>query len=127
MLVLVDSWCTYDFRVNGLGDQHPVVYLKICKQLPKNADELEEYCFWNGNAYNFTHGIETDDKRLIMKNEGFSKIRKRLVHLFDYEFSRDKKEIRKPLYEMVVSFWENLDMEICRFIGEIPASDRQIN
>lgn len=127
VLVLVDSWCTYDFRVNGLGDQHPVVYLKICKKLPANTDELDRYCFWNWNAYNFTHEIETDDKRLIMKNEGFSKMRKRLVRLFDYEFSRDPKENRKPVYEMAVSFWENIDMEICRFIGEIPGSDRQIN
>jgi len=127
VLVLVDSWCTYDFRVKGLGDQHPVVYLKICKKLPANTDELDSYCFWNWNAYNFTQKIETDDKRLIMKNEGFSKIRKRLVHLFDYDFSRDAQEIKKPLYEMVVSFWETLDMEICRFIGEIPGSERQVN
>lgn len=98
VLILVDRWEQYDVRY-GLGDEFPLVYLKLCRDIPHSAEEINSMpCFQL--SYD-----EFGEKRVLLMEEGFSKMRKRLAFHMNFVFDRDTTSIdndehRDRIYEV---------------------------
>lgn len=96
VLILVDSWRIYDFRTDGLNDLHPVVYLKICRTLPADIEELNEIPFFDPKLRVWTNNLDSNDKRMLLQPSGFRKFKERLTYLGKFDFKRDSYLLDNP-------------------------------
>lgn len=89
ILILIDSWEVYDLRYN-LGDEYPLAYFKICRELPSELKDIDELPFFSMNFSAFEDGITNHEKRSIIMNNGYSKIKDKLKYIGSYNFKRDE-------------------------------------
>lgn len=108
--VLVDSWTEYDNRIMGLGDEHALIYLKITDHAVSDVEELDSLPFFNYALNIDNEKKKLEDKRILIDNQGFSAMKKRLTYLGTYSFQREP-------YEMVFR-WEEWQSVYINYKGE---------
>lgn len=82
-IILVDSWYKYDMRMKGLGDEFPVVYLKLSSFLPERISDVDSLKFAN-----MRYGDKDSDQRVLLMPNGFSGVKKKLHLWGNYDFAR---------------------------------------
>ena len=108
--VLVDSWTEYDNRIIGLGDEHALIYLKSTDHLVSDIKELDSLTFFNYNFRANNENRKLEDKRILIDNQGFSNMKKRLIYFGTYSFQREP-------YEKVFR-WEEWQSVYVNYKGE---------
>jgi hypothetical protein len=87
--VLVDSWVEYDNRIDGLGDEHALIYLKVSDSFLSDLSAINDIPFFNiAQGIDQTY-VNLEDKRIRIDNRGFSSIKKRLTYVGTYNFRRE--------------------------------------
>ena len=89
VIILVDSWITFDLRVDGLGDQLPIIYLKVCRTIPSCVEDVDNIEFFDLDTSSWVNRDFGGDKRVLMHPEGFLKFKKKMVYIDNYDFRRD--------------------------------------
>ncbi|MBQ8995169.1 MAG: hypothetical protein IJ091_05090 [Oscillospiraceae bacterium] len=90
--VLVDSWTQYDNRIKDLGDEHALIYLKISDHAVSDIKELDSIPFFNYALNVDNENRKIEDKRILIDNQGFSDMKKRLTYFGTYSFQREPYE-----------------------------------
>lgn len=89
VLILVDSWEEYDIWY-GLGDELPLVYLLLCRDLPSRPEDIDGMDFFSIDYMEFKDDIHDQEKRILINYDGFMKFRNKLTFLYEYDFKRDE-------------------------------------
>lgn len=132
--ILVDSWINCDFRAEGLGDQLPIVYFKVSRNMPMSTTEVNEMKFFCVDGYKWIYeDISKCEKRIVMNNKGFSKFKSRLNFFGTFEFSRPKEsELHTITAESIrynetpMRTWLDLDERINYIVKNSPGSGEWI-
>ena len=86
--VLVDRWVQKDYRLEGLGDEHALIYLKISEHITTDISEIDNLTFFNFSPWNRAVR-QKEDKRILVENSGFSSIKKKLNYVETFDFQRE--------------------------------------
>lgn len=86
--ILVDQWVQKDYRLQGLGDEHALIYLKISDRLITDITEIDNIEFFNDSPWD-REIRQQEDKRILMDNRGFSSVKKKLNYMGTFAFQRD--------------------------------------
>ncbi len=105
VLILVDSWIKYDLRVDNLGDQCPIIYIKISDHIPDDIEEVDNMPFFCSDSY-LWRNIDKCEKRVVMNHRGFNKIKSRLSFIGNFSFHRPKESDLYEISELSVRYHE---------------------
>lgn len=130
ILILVDSWVVYDLRIDGLGDQHPLVYIKLARELPEQVEDVDRMCIFDKNTPNLQKGIRNEDKRVMMCPEGFLQTKKKMIYLGTYNFEREKNVKSLLVNEKWIgetAYWDCLERDIAWMINNLSEAKILVN
>ncbi|MCQ2534895.1 MAG: hypothetical protein MJ172_10060 [Clostridia bacterium] len=144
VLILIDSWEEYDLKY-GLGDEYPLAYFKICKDVPSELAEIDNLPFFDWHFDIFRDKIINQEKRAIVIDDGYNQIKKRLKYIGSYEFKRDEnvlgkycqnigyRDIRVPyrntgklIWDGYYKLWSTIERDIVYFFDHCPGADTLI-
>ncbi|MCR5529476.1 MAG: hypothetical protein K6F49_09690 [Saccharofermentans sp.] len=134
VLILVDSWINYDFRVEGLGDEHPLVCFKFCEKLPNSLENIDSMDFACLDSRFSKSSFIDSEKRVLIEPSGFKKFKSRLEYLGNYNFIRPKEnelyQVNKDAIancEILSMEWGYLESDIKKILKYYPLSHRWIS
>lgn len=101
LLILVDSWIQYDLRVESLGDECPIVYVKVASFIPENVEDVDNMPFFCANPYVWKE-IDSCEKRVLIEFPWRNKIKDRMEYLGNYCFTRAEECEDKTISLMAI-------------------------
>lgn len=98
--VLIDEVVIFDTRINGLGDNYPIIYLKCLNHQISKMEELDGFEFVE------TEGFGSGEHRIQMYRDGYKRFFKSCQFVGNYDFQRtsniydDQVFIMRPAREI---------------------------
>ncbi|MBQ5967966.1 MAG: hypothetical protein IJL60_09375 [Clostridiales bacterium] len=93
VIILVDRTVESDIRLSGLRDEYPLVYFKVCKNLPASIEEVDgipmALVMYSGPKGDIIDGYLSEDHRVMMCKDGYRTMKKQLHFWGAYNFKRE--------------------------------------